>query len=104
MCRRSNTHQEDPRADFYRQLQNAAKAVLILVALGMFVNQGFFKLARLSFFISAVFLGLRYLKIEGLPGTKGWLSEDWRDWMENRYESKENSEGRKIEIDDRDMV
>ncbi len=104
MCRHSNSDHEDPRAEFYEQLQSAAKAILVLFALGVFLNQGFFKLARIVFFVSAIFLGLRYLKVVGLPGTNGWLIEDLRDWMESRCEEKEKREGRKIEIDDRDMV
>lgn len=67
---------------FYRNLRsflifNIAMAGLWLAGSGL---SGLWALGK----IWAIFLVIQYVKVNGLPGTKGWLSKDWEDWMETR--------------------
>ena len=67
---------------FYRSLRsflifNIAMAGLSLAGSGL---SGLWFLGK----IWAVFLIIQYVKVNGVPGTKGWLSKDWEDWMEAR--------------------
>ncbi|MEM7573665.1 MAG: hypothetical protein AAF433_12220 [Bacteroidota bacterium] len=100
MCRRSYSEEEDPRAKFYRQLQSIAKLILFFLALGIFMDRDFFDLARTIFYISAVFFAIKFVKIEGLPGTKGWLSDDWKAWTQERY----GREKPPVDVKDKDLV
>ncbi len=40
--------------------------------------------------IWSIILGVRYIKAFGWPGTEGWLSDDWEDWMEERERRRED--------------
>lgn len=70
------------RVKFYRNLRSFI--IFNIVMLGLWtVGSGFTGLWFVSK-IWGVFLLIHYLKVNGLPGTKGWLSDDWEAWMEER--------------------
>ena len=42
--------------------------------------------------IWGIFVAFHYMKVYGLPGTKGWFGEDWRAWMEERERTKKEDQ------------
>jgi hypothetical protein len=70
------------RAKFYRNLRSFI--IFNLVMFGLWITgSGFAGLWFVSK-IWGIFLFVHYIKINGMPGTKGWLSNDWAAWMEER--------------------
>jgi len=53
--------------------------------------------------IWGIFLAVHYLKVNGLPGTKGWLSKDWEAWMEERENRRMDNEPEIIVEEDLEM-
>ena len=86
MRHRNNMHRKGKRSSkkiqFYRNLRSFL--IFNLVMAGLWVAgsglSGLWGLGK----IWAIFLVVQYVQINGLPGTKGWLSKDWEDWMEAR--------------------
>ncbi len=74
-----------PKATFYKKLRGYLGALATIFALALLVDDGFFDIFRLVAAIGGISLGLRFVKLNGLPGTKGWLSDDWFDWIQARY-------------------
>lgn len=70
------------RVKFYRNLRSFIIFNIVMLGLSV-VGSGFSGLWFISK-IWGVFLLVHYLKVNGLPGTKGWLSDDWEAWIEER--------------------
>lgn len=88
MCNRSNQHTHtglSPKATFYKKLRAYLGALATIFTLAVLVDDGFFDIFRLVAAIGGISLSLRFVKLNGLPGTKGWLSDDWFDWIQARY-------------------
>lgn len=60
-------------------------ALAAIFAAAVLVDSDFFDIFRLVAAFGFISLGLHYVKLKGLPGTKGWLSDDWFDWIQARY-------------------
>lgn len=80
--RHHNSKQSSERMKFYRNLRSFIIFNIVMAGLSVFGSgfAGFWFIAK----IWGVFLAIHYIKINGLPGTKGWLSKDWEAWMEER--------------------
>lgn len=85
--RRKHCHQ-NPKVRFYQKLKSYLKVLFVLFTLGVFLDNDFFDLFSLVALIGGISLGLKAIKINGVPGTKGWLSDDWFDWIKHRYEEE----------------
>lgn len=73
-----------PRARFYRSARSLLLTLLVLGGLGLFVDRDIFSLARVIAFCWGISLFVKYVKMAGLPGTRGWLSDDYLDWVNHR--------------------
>lgn len=98
--RRRKKQEPSERMKFYRHLRsfiifNVVMALLALVGSGL---AGLWTIAK----IWGVFLVVHYIKVNGLPGTKGWLSNDWEAWMEER-EHRRRDEEPEILVDEMEM-
>jgi hypothetical protein len=76
-----NSTTVSPKLKFYRNLRaflvfNLIFAVLSILGSGF----EFWKASA----IWSIFLVIKYVKLFGLPGTNGWFSDDWDDWMAER--------------------
>lgn len=79
-----------PRAKFYRNLKSFLIFNLVFAVLS--IMGGGFPFLKISA-IWGIFLAIGYVKAFGLPGTNGWFSDDWEDWMterELRYSPEED--------------
>lgn len=70
-----------PKLKFYRNLRAFLVFNLIFSVLS-FLGSGF-EFWKVSA-IWSIFLAIKYVKLFGLPGTNGWFSDDWDDWMMER--------------------
>lgn len=77
-----------PEAGFYKSLRAYIMTLLILFAAGVILSHGFFNVFRIVAFWWGIALAIKLVKFRGLPGTKGWLSDDWFDWINRRYPSE----------------
>lgn len=88
MCQRNKAHrshsktQPSERVKFYRNLRSFIIFNMVMAGL-WFIGSGIAGLWTISK-IWGIFLAVHYVKVNGLPGTKGWLSKDWEAWMEER--------------------
>lgn len=80
------------RAKFYKSLRGFLITIGILFFAGVFVDNDFFEIFRLVAFWWGIFLGVRYIRFNGIPSTKGWLSDDWFDWIQARYPAEVDGE------------
>lgn len=88
MCKRNQTNYDynktrpTKRMEFYRHLRSFIIFNIVMAGLWVFGSglAGLWVIAK----IWGVFLAVHYIKVNGLPGTKGWLSKDWEAWMEER--------------------
>lgn len=91
MCQRSRAHrhqrksgknQPSERMKFYQHLRSFI--IFNLVMAGLWITgsglAGLWAIGK----IWGIFLAVHYIKVNGLPGTKGWLSKDWEAWMKER--------------------
>ena len=86
---RSCKHQDvDPRLRFYRSLRKFVRTLLILFALGIFLDGGFFEIFGLVALFWGLSLSMKAIRLNGIPGTKGWLSDDWFAWINRRYDAE----------------
>ncbi|MEL6141948.1 MAG: hypothetical protein AAFU67_10055 [Bacteroidota bacterium] len=83
-------HRLSPRARFYKSLRSYLFTLAALFLAGIFLDGGFFELFRLVATVWGISLAIRYFKANGIPGTKGWLSDDWFDWILDRHPRNEN--------------
>lgn len=74
-----------PRARFYKSLRGFIITMSGFLLASLLIDNGFFDLFKLIGAIWGISLAVRYIKFEGIPGTHGWLSEDWFEWIKNRY-------------------
>ena len=65
---------------------------------GIFINSSFFGLFRMVAAFWGIGLAIHYFKINGMPGTKGWLSDDWFDWILDRHPHEHSEEYDKDEF------
>ncbi|MEZ4994880.1 MAG: 2TM domain-containing protein [Saprospiraceae bacterium] len=70
------------KVKFYRNLRSFIIFNMVMAGLWI-MGSGFGGLWFVAK-IWGVFLFIHYLKVNGMPGTKGWLSDDWSAWMEER--------------------
>ncbi len=63
-------------------------ALSAIFAAAVLIDSDFFDIFRLVAAFAAISLGLHYVRLQGVPGTKGWLSDDWFDWIQARYPHK----------------
>lgn len=77
-----NKRRPTKRMEFYRHLRSFIIFNIIMAGLWVLGSglAGLWAIAK----IWGVFLAVHYIKVNGLPGTKGWLSNDWEAWMEDR--------------------
>lgn len=75
---------------FYRHLRSFVIFNIVMAGLWFFGSDlsDLWGIAR----IWGVFLAIHYIKVNGLPGTKGWLSKDWEAWMEERESRRQYRE------------
>lgn len=59
--------------------------LFVLFSAGIIVDNDFFEIFRMVGFFWGISLVVKYFKLKGMPGTNGWLSDDWFDWILNRY-------------------
>lgn len=96
MCKRHDRNyaktRKSPKLKFYRNLRAFLIFNLIFAVLS-FLGSGF-EFWKVSA-IWSIFLAIGYVRLFGLPGTNGWFSDDWEDWMTEReaqpYTSAEKS-------------
>lgn len=112
MCQRSKYHHrhkrsaESEKMKFYRHLRSFLFFQIAMLFLWMMGSglAGLWSVAK----IWGVFLLIHYLKVHGLPGTKGWLSRDWEDWMAareaNEYVEEIEDEPGRPEWKEKDLV
>ncbi|PHI20213.1 hypothetical protein CEQ90_08465 [Lewinellaceae bacterium SD302] len=74
-----------PKAKFYKSLRAYLISLLVLFSAGVLLDNDFFEIFRMVGFWWGIFLAVKYIKLRGLPGGKGWLSDDWFDWILNRH-------------------
>lgn len=60
-------------------------ALAAIFAAAVLIDSDLFDIFRLVAAFAAISLGLHYVRLQGVPGTKGWLSDDWFDWIQARY-------------------
>lgn len=96
MCQRNQAHYHNrkrrpsERMKFYRHLRSFVIFNIVMAGLWFFGSDlsDLWGIAR----IWGVFLAIHYIKVNGLPGTKGWLSKDWEAWMEERESRRQYRE------------
>ncbi|PHN04216.1 2TM domain-containing protein [Flavilitoribacter nigricans] len=95
MCQRnqdrySRRKQASEKIKFYRHLRSFIIFNIIMAGLWVAGSglAGLWAIAR----IWGIFVAVHYIKVNGLPGTKGWLSKDWEDWMEAREKRRWDNE------------
>jgi len=95
MCRNHNhkysKKPQSPKLKFYRNLRGFFIFNLVMMAL-IFMGSGFAAFWKISA-IWSVFLLINYVKVFGMPGTNGWFSDDWEDWMAEREAQRSNLTG-----------
>lgn len=80
------------RAKFYKSLRGYIITLLVLLMAGIVIDNGFFEIFRLVAFWWGIGLSIHFVKFRGLPGTNGWLSDDWFDWIQARYPKTETAQ------------
>lgn len=108
MARQRNCKKCNPlssRAKFYKSLRGYIITLMVLFAAGIVIENDFFEIFRIVAFWWGIGLGIHFIKFRGLPGSNGWLSDDWFDWIQARYpytEKEENTTTRKNDLDGED--
>jgi len=104
--RHSDKHYLSPRARFYKSLRGYIITLSAFFLMGILVDHDFFNIMRFVALWWGIGLTIRFFKLRGLPGTKGWLSDDWFDWIKDRHPYEDAPEPRrgerKIPIDGKD--
>lgn len=80
--RRHKRNETSEKMKFYRHLRSFIIFNIVMAGLWIMGSgaAGLWTVGK----IWGIFLAVHYLKINGVPGTKGWLSDDWEAWMEER--------------------
>lgn len=80
--RRRGKRETSERMKFYRHLRSFIIFNLVMAGLWLTGNDfaDIWGIGR----IWGVFLAIHYIKVNGIPATKGWLSKDWEAWMQER--------------------
>ena len=84
-CSSSSYGHHHPRVRFYKRLKKYIKTLFVLFALGTFLDSGFFEIFGLVALFWGLSLALKAIKLGGIPGTNGWLSQDWEEWIKHRH-------------------
>ncbi|MEM9836580.1 MAG: hypothetical protein AAF828_08765 [Bacteroidota bacterium] len=83
--RSCSKHKLSPRARFYKSLRGYIITLIALFTFAIVLDNDFFDVFRLVAFWWGVVLAIRFMRLRGLPGTNGWLSDDWFDWIQERH-------------------
>lgn len=85
---------------FYRHLRSFLIFNIVMAGLWFF-GSGLAELWEIGK-IWGIFLAVHYIKVNGIPGAKGWLGRDWEAWMEERERRSWEDEPERI-VDDMEM-
>ncbi|NJO87162.1 MAG: hypothetical protein HC821_03930 [Lewinella sp.] len=82
---RQHHHHQFTPVKFYRSLRSYLATLFALLMIGTLVDKGFYEIFQVVAAWWGAWIIIQYIKINGIPGTKGWLSNDWAEWIQHRY-------------------
>ena len=88
-CKRCNPLSS--KAKFYKSLRSYIITLIAIFTAACFIDNDIFDLFRLVALWWGIALSIHFMKLRGIPGTNGWLSDDWFDWIQSRYPASEGS-------------
>ena len=95
--RNRRRHWASPRYRFFRNVRAYMIFNIVVMAL-MVTGSGVIGLWKVSVIWGAI-LFIKYVRLYGWPGTHGWFSDDWKDWMHER-ESRRGNEAEPLDPKD----